>query len=81
MLGILLQMFGGVLILAGLLIPYRSRTVRRRCRYIGPTVMSTIMNECSPGPHRELIVGAAVVGIGLVMLLLGRVLAKRSGLD
>ena len=81
MLGISMQFVGLVLVLIGLLIPRRSRTVRRRCRYIQPTAWATFTHECWPGQNREQLIGVGIVLGGLCLILVGRRLAKRSGLD
>jgi hypothetical protein len=81
-LGISLQLLGGVFVLLGLIIPHRSRSFYRlHCRDIDPTVWEMITRECWPGQHREMLIGYGMAAAGLFMLILGRWLAKRSGLD
>jgi hypothetical protein len=80
--GIALQWIGGILIALGFFIPHHSRSfIRHQCRYIGPTVGATVTHECWLGQHREQIIGLSVAVGGLILLLVGRRLAKRAGLD
>ena len=81
MIGLALQWIGAILIVLGFFVPHRARVVSRSCRYIGPTVYATVMHECWPGQHRELVIGLIVVVFGLALMLVGRRLAKRAGID
>ena len=81
MIGLALQWVGAILILLGFFIPHRARVVGRRCRYIGSTAYATLMQECWPGQHREMVIGLIVVVSGLALLLVGRRLAKHAGID
>ena len=80
-LGICLQIMGTALALVGCWLGSGYARNGRRCHYIGPDVMSTVLHECTPGENRRMMLAVGLLVLGVVAFAVGKQLAKGHGLE